>query len=81
VVLDHLPRNAGHIQWCPSEHVSICPQEGDERAFLFGGKPYPYDEEVLAAPGLQWDILGCGALLSELGPSGQLIRLKHIYNF
>ena len=35
MVLDHLPRDPGHIRRLPSKDVIICPEEGDERAFLF----------------------------------------------
>ncbi len=35
-VLDHLPGDPGHDRRLPCEDVRICPQEGDERAFLFG---------------------------------------------
>src|SRR6266540_2262125 len=35
VVLDHLPRDPGHIGWLPCKHISVCPEEGDEHEFLF----------------------------------------------
>lgn len=34
-VLNHLPGDPGHIRRSPCEDVSVCPQEGDERVFLF----------------------------------------------
>ena len=36
VVLDHLPRDPGHVGRLPCKHVRIFPEEGDEREFLFG---------------------------------------------
>ena len=35
VVLDHLPRDPGHIGRLPCKHIDVSPEEGDERAFLF----------------------------------------------
>ena len=35
VVLDHLPRDPGHIGWLPCKHVDVSLEEGDERTFLF----------------------------------------------
>ena len=34
-VLDHLPGDTRHVGRLPSEDVLVCPEEGDERAFLF----------------------------------------------
>ena len=34
-VLDHLPRDTRHVKGFPSKDVLVCPEEGDERAFLF----------------------------------------------
>ena len=34
-VLDHLPRDSRHVGRFPSKDVLVCPEEGDERAFLF----------------------------------------------
>jgi hypothetical protein len=34
-VLDHLPGDPRHLRWLPSEDVSICLEEGNERKFLF----------------------------------------------
>ena len=36
VVLAHLPRDPGHVEWLPCKHISVCPEEGDEHEFLFG---------------------------------------------
>jgi hypothetical protein len=33
--LNHLPGDPRHLRRLPSEHVSICLEEGDEREFLF----------------------------------------------
>jgi hypothetical protein len=35
MVLNHLPGDPGHLRRFPGEHVDICPEDGDERAFLF----------------------------------------------
>jgi hypothetical protein len=35
MVLDHLPRDFGHLRWLPCKHIWISPEEGDEREFLF----------------------------------------------
>jgi hypothetical protein len=35
LVLNHLPGDPKHLRRLPSEHVGICPEEGDEREFLF----------------------------------------------
>jgi hypothetical protein len=35
MVLNHLHGDSGHLRRFPGEHVDICPEEGDERAFLF----------------------------------------------
>jgi hypothetical protein len=35
MVLNHLPRDPGYLQWLPGKHVNIIPAEGDEREFLF----------------------------------------------
>src|SRR6266542_2571754 len=36
VVLDHLPRDPGHVGRLPCKYVRVCPEEGDEHEFLFG---------------------------------------------
>jgi hypothetical protein len=38
-VLDHLPRDPGHVRWLPGEHVDISPEESDECKFLFAPSP------------------------------------------
>jgi hypothetical protein len=35
MVLDHLPRDPGHLWRLQGKHVNIIPEEGDEREFLF----------------------------------------------
>jgi hypothetical protein len=35
MVLDHLPRDPGHLRWLPCKHIRVSPEEGDEREFLF----------------------------------------------
>src|SRR6266540_5853216 len=36
VVLDHLPRDPGHVGRLPCKHISVCLEEGDEHELLFG---------------------------------------------
>ena len=38
VMLDHLPRDPGHVRRLPGKHVCVVPEEGDERAFLFAAQ-------------------------------------------
>jgi hypothetical protein len=35
MVLDHLPRDPGHLRWLPCKHIRVSPEEGDEHEFLF----------------------------------------------
>jgi hypothetical protein len=35
MVLNHLPTDPRHLQWLPSKHIYIGPEEGDEHEFLF----------------------------------------------
>jgi hypothetical protein len=35
MVLDHLPRDPGHLWWLSDKHVDISSEEGNERGFLF----------------------------------------------
>jgi hypothetical protein len=35
IVLDHLPRDPGHLRWLQGKHINITLEEGDEREFLF----------------------------------------------
>jgi hypothetical protein len=64
MVLNHLPRNPGHLRWFPGEHVNICPEELDEHAFLFLSQVPPN-------PG------GLGGLRSNLeGLDGDIVRIR-----
>src|SRR5438876_3375331 len=56
VVLDHLPRDPGHVGWLPCKHISVCPEEGDEHEFLFGVKR-PAHLHGLGGVGIQGDLL------------------------
>ena len=38
MMLDHLPRDPGHVGRLPGKHVYVSPEEGDERAFLFAAQ-------------------------------------------
>jgi hypothetical protein len=35
MMLNHLPRDPRHLRRFPCENIDICPEEGDEREFLF----------------------------------------------
>jgi hypothetical protein len=35
MMLNHLPRDPRHLRRFPCKNVDICPEEGDEREFLF----------------------------------------------
>jgi hypothetical protein len=35
-VLNQLPGHSWHVRWLPREDVAVCPEEVDERVFLFG---------------------------------------------
>ena len=48
-MLDHLPRDPGHIGRLPCKHVDVSPEEGDERAFLFAVQ-VTADADDLEAP-------------------------------
>jgi hypothetical protein len=64
MVLNHLRGDAGHLCWFPSEHVDVCPEEGDERAFLFPSK-------------VPADAGGLGGLRSDLdGLHGNIICIR-----
>jgi hypothetical protein len=64
MVLNHLPRDPGHLRRLPGEYVDICPEEGDERAFLFLSQVSP-------------DAGGLGGLRSNLdGFHENIIRIR-----
>src|SRR5207244_3449820 len=56
VVLDHLPRDPGHVGWLPCKHISICLEEGNEHEFLFRVKR-PAHLHDLGRVGIQGDLL------------------------
>ena len=58
VVLNHLPGNAGDVGCLPCKHIDICPQEGDERAFLFAVEGGPYGKSSARAILLDGHLLG-----------------------
>jgi hypothetical protein len=35
MVLNHLPRDLGHLRWLSDKHIDISPEEGNECEFLF----------------------------------------------
>jgi hypothetical protein len=35
MVLNHLPKDPGHLWWLPDKHINISPQKGVEHEFLF----------------------------------------------
>ena len=36
VMLNHFPRDPGHVGRLPCKNIDVCPEEGDECEFLFG---------------------------------------------
>jgi hypothetical protein len=64
MVLNHLPGDPEHLRRFPGEHVNICPEEGDERAFLFLSQ-------------IPTNAGGLGGLRSNLdGLHGDIIRIR-----
>jgi hypothetical protein len=64
MVLNHLPRDPEHLRRFPGEHVDICPEEDDERAFLFVSQ-------------IPTDTGGLGGLRSDLdGLHGNIVRIR-----
>ena len=58
MVLGELPRHPGHVARFPGEHIPVCPQEVDERAFLCGVEASA-DQDLLGGVALhQVDALG-----------------------
>jgi hypothetical protein len=49
MVLNHFPGDPRHLRRFPGEHVYICPEESDERVFLFLSQT-PRDEGGLGGP-------------------------------
>ena len=37
-VLNHCPGDPGHVRRFPCKNIDVCPEEGDEREFLFGSQ-------------------------------------------
>ena len=58
MMLNHLPGNAGDVEFLPCKHVDIRPQEGDELAFLFAIKGGAYGESPSRAILLDEHLLG-----------------------
>src|SRR5438105_1929962 len=68
VLLDHLPRDPGHVGWLPCKHINVCPEEGDEREFLFGVKR-PTHLHGLCRVGIQENLLDWASTAGRnLGP-------------
>jgi hypothetical protein len=64
MVLNHLPGYPGHLRRFLGEHVDICPEEGDECAFLFLSQVTP-------------DAGGLGGLCSNLdGLYGDIVHIR-----
>jgi hypothetical protein len=64
MVLNHLPSDLGHLRRFLGEHVNICPEEGDERTFLFFSQ-------------IPTDAGGLGGLRSDLdGLHGYIVRIR-----
>ena len=58
MVLNHFPGNAGDVGGLPCKHIDICPQESDERAFLFAVEGGAYGESPYRAIRLDGHLLG-----------------------
>ena len=58
MVLNHFPGNAGDVGGLPWKHINICPQESDERAFLFVVEGGAYGESPSRAILLDRHLLG-----------------------
>jgi hypothetical protein len=56
MVLDHLPRDPGHLRQLPGKHVDVHPEEGNECEFLFVSQ-IPCDAGGLG--GIRADLAGC----------------------
>nr|BAC83293.1 hypothetical protein [Oryza sativa Japonica Group] len=73
-VLNHLPGDPGHVRWSPGEDVSVCPQEGDERVFLFAIQkttdPCGLGWAVAQGNLLDRDLVVCGNPLPRGGGGG-----------
>src|SRR5207237_7622022 len=78
VVLDHLPRDPGHVGRLPCKHISVCPEEGDEHEFLFGVERPTY-LHGLGGVGIQENLLDRASIAgrnpgSRLGELPLLVR-------
>src|SRR5438105_8700725 len=78
VVLNHLPRDPGHVRWLPCKHISVCPEEGDEHEFLFGVERPTY-LHGLGGVGIQENLLDRASITgrnpgSRLGELPLLVR-------
>ena len=45
-MLDHLPRDSGHIRWLPRKYILVCLEECDDLKFLFRIKVDHYLEHL-----------------------------------
>src|SRR5881394_1857223 len=73
VVLDHLPRDPGHVGWLPCKHISVCPEKGDEHEFLFGVER-PAHLHGLGGVGIQENLLDWASVAGR-NPGSQLGEL------
>ena len=64
MTLDHLPEDPGHVRRFPRKHIDVCPEGGDERAFLFVPQLYPYGDSLLGVVP-KTDRLGEGAAVGR----------------
>jgi hypothetical protein len=51
-MLNHIPRDPGHIHYFPCENIKIFPEKTDEREFLFGVELWVNLELLLRISGI-----------------------------
>jgi hypothetical protein len=83
MVLDHLPRDPGHLRWLPCKHIRVSPEEGDEREFLFAVQ-VTRDTVSLSnigpnLNGLHVDVLSCRGLHAGCWGRDALARARRSY--
>jgi hypothetical protein len=56
-MLNHIPRDPGHIHYFPCENIKIFPEKTDEREFLFGVELWVNLELLLRISGIGQNFL------------------------
>jgi len=71
VMLNHFPRDPGHVGRLPCKHVDIRPEESDEHEFLFGSQASAYAGDLGGLRAdlhhLRRDLLGVVGLCGTAG--------------